>query len=767
MEMKKHLRTALYLFLVVALLSGCSGQVNAKSTGTGSAQGFEGEVTVTVEVENGKITSVKAVGDHETQGVGSKAIAQMPDAMVKANSVEVDGVTGATFSSQAVLTAARAAYAQATGEKLNAAVKMKPGAYTGSAVGFRTAWTIAATVKVSEDKILSIDVAKDSADTVGIFDSAVDLLVPRIIKNQSVGVDAITGATASSNGIKGAVTNALKAALKAGGSDASAIQAFQTIPEKSKKTQVLNTKVLVVGLGGSGVSAALKAAETMHEADPKSVDVLAIDKAGRFGGTSSLTSGFFAVNPKKFEQEHNQGKDYVNKEEMLNDWISFTHGDAKKDMIQLLLNESGNTLDWMVYNYGLQMTPPKGGLVAGDDLTVCFSYSPSNKGIHNRRVNNLTFFKNCMDTYEKLGGKYMLETNGYELIYDQKSNTVKGVKARNDDGTEYEIHADSVILATGGFAGNGDMEKKYLSDAYFPLKDSWSQVGMKQCTGEMIESAIGIGANTYSIGMCPAVHIIGTAGYLTNFKYHVTNDYQSSTNKPLVWTEGDLPLYMGSAGNSLAVNTKGERFLNEAVGMNFNAWVSGPTFYSIYSAEQIQDIADNGLKFPGGFQPNFGAVGNIPVKMPIPSAFDVMDAAVDAGFMYKADTLAELAKALGMDANVLENTVNTYNKSCEAGVDKAFGKSAKYLDKLGKGPYYAIVMRNYCYCTCGGLDIDNQMRVLDTKGNVINGLYAVGMDSSGVLFSERAPYVTYGGVCQGWAYTSGRLAGEIAAKASA
>ena len=61
--------------------------------------------------------------------------------------------------------------------------------------------------------------------------------------------------------------------------------------------------------------------------------------------------------------------------------------------------------------------------------------------------------------------------------------------------------------------------------------------------------------------------------------------------------------------------------------------------------------------------------------------------------------------------------------------------------------------------------MDTNFNVLKADGRTpINGLYAVGTDCIGVLFTEKKPYVTYGGVAQGWAYTSGYLCGEIAAK---
>lgn len=78
-----------------------------------SAKGFGGEVTVTLTIENGAITGAVAEGDAETAGIGSNAIEKLPVQMVEYNSVELDAVAGATISSQAVLTAAVDALAQA------------------------------------------------------------------------------------------------------------------------------------------------------------------------------------------------------------------------------------------------------------------------------------------------------------------------------------------------------------------------------------------------------------------------------------------------------------------------------------------------------------------------------------------------------------------------------------------------------------------------------------------------------------------------------
>jgi len=76
---------------------------------TGTAKGFGGEVTVTLTIENGVITAAKAEGADETPGVGTPALEQLPAAMVAGNTVNVDVVSGATFTSNGVIEAAKAA----------------------------------------------------------------------------------------------------------------------------------------------------------------------------------------------------------------------------------------------------------------------------------------------------------------------------------------------------------------------------------------------------------------------------------------------------------------------------------------------------------------------------------------------------------------------------------------------------------------------------------------------------------------------------------
>lgn len=293
------------VFIVTCNNAPASRNLSESGTGVTVSLGYGGEVTVAVTVSQGKIAEVKAEGSGETPGIGGEALAKLPPAMVAANSVRVDALSGATSTSRAILSAASRAYALATGREIKLAkVKMTPGVYRNSVWAFSVDTKMDVAVTVDETKILAINIEKNG-ETLPILQNAKDLLIPRILANQSVVVDAITGASGSSNGIRSGVILALEQALAEGGSDPSAIENFMSVPAKvSGVVKILDYDVLVIGMGGSGSAAAMSAVETQKAAG-QPVSVLAIDKAGKYGGTSSVTSEMMAINPPRFMAAHN------------------------------------------------------------------------------------------------------------------------------------------------------------------------------------------------------------------------------------------------------------------------------------------------------------------------------------------------------------------------------------------------------------------------------------------------------------------------------
>ena len=750
------------------LISGCSASSDEKVISK-TAKGYGGDLNVTVTFADGKITKVEVEGKDETVGVGSNAIDALPAKIVEANGTNVDVVAGATITSKAIFSAVEQAIAEATGEMIEVGeVKMKPGTYTVNTNGFSLLKEMEVAVTVSETAIESIEV-KDNAETYPFLEAAKEKMIPRIIESQSISVDTITGVTGSSTGIKLGVEAALKEALVAGGSEESAIANFEKEIKKSTETETIDVDVLVVGLGGSGTAAAMSAAEAqyaMNGNDPSKTSVLAIDKAGKYGGTSCITADTMGINAKGYQDTYNNGQDYVDAEAMKQNWNKFTKGDAKQDLLDLFFNESGETIDWLIdhgFDYG--SVGPQRGFTDQDIYHVKFQYT--GQGYGNWKKETGEMFDSIMKDYEELGGKYLLEVEATDLIYDETNHAVTGVKAVGYDGKQYTINAKSVIIGTGGFSKNYELQKEYLSNEYYPLKGEWLMYGMQQNDGKMISAALGIGAGTYNIGMPPMVHLQGAPITLRDYPVEVVGDDSDVgfwSKLPRRNSLNDFPQALASFGSALQVNMEGKRFSNEAG--TFQTWKSGPRYYTIWSEETFNDWKENG--FTTSFNDDLTCQGGIDAGKPIPELFDIVDLCIEKGIAYKADTLEELAKVINVDPTVLTEEVKKYNDACAKGVDEEFGKDPSMLVAIPEnGPYYAFVGASYIYSTVGGLDVDTNIQVLDTDGNTIDGFYAVGTDSLGVLFSEQREYVTYGGAAQGWAYTSGRLAGVHAAQAAA
>lgn len=653
-------------------------------------------------------------------------------------------------------------------------VNMAPGTYIGSALGYNRVEPIEVSVTVNETEILSVDVNLDNTYETPIkLSNAAELMSPRFVESQSVNIDTIAGATATSAGIRMAVTDAVKQALVAGGGSESDIKQFQNYKKPEAKEETIDVDVLIVGMGGSGSYASLRVAEQMYEKNPDEVSVLAIDKAGNYGGTTVMTGEALSVNPPKKVAEFNNGQDYVDEEAFYQDWIAYTDGDAKPEMIQLMIEESGEALDWLDDN-GFEFLVPDVGLSDGkNDITnfvVKYKFAPLKEGCTNIDVKVFqSYFDSLYEKFTEYGGKYMLETEGTELIYDSETNRVTGVKAYNKiTNTTYTINTKAVIVASGGFGSNRDMTTEYLSDELYPLKGRWNICGSLQNDGKMIQSAINIGAGTYNIGMTPVCHLFGTDGWLTNYPNVAVEGRKTVRgNLPAVWSEGDLPMMLCFWPKTFAVNSNGERFLAEDKLASFDAWKGGPDVSVIVTESQIKEIAENGIDVDDTSMfllINMEVLNHripIPRGTALPNALQVMEDGVKVGFISKADTIEELAEDLGVDPTTLSNELKKYNEACANGVDELTGKDPENLVAMEEGPYYAIHAGMYAYGTCAGLDINERFQVLQADGTTpIGGLYAVGADGQGVIYSEKKAYVTYGGADNGWGIMSGYVAGK-------
>jgi len=137
---------------------------------------------------------------------------------------------------------------------------------------------------------------------------------------------------------------------------------------------------------------------------------------------------------------------------------------------------------------------------------------------------------------------------------------------------------------------------------------------------------------------------------------------------------------------------------------------------------------------------------------------DEMNAALEAGEAWKADTLDELGEVIGFtDQEIYKKSIADYTRVLETGEDPLFGKRADMMPDLDNGPYYAVRVIPAIDGTYNGIRVNENMQALNQEYQPIDGLYVAGQDSGG-YFSY--PYYEGVGWTQGYAWTSGAVAAK-------
>ena len=255
---KRILALALAGCLLLAAV-GCGQSDTASGAGiytpgtySASERGYCGSVTVTITVDADKITDVQVEGPDETENIGGAALDTLASGILEAQSAEIDGVAGATLTSNAAKTAAAAAIEAAKGNAAEAGeLSFTPGTYNGTGEGFGGPVELAVTF--TEDAITDIQVVS-SSETDHVGTPAFDIVGQEIMDYTSTGVDGLAGATFTSNAILAAVEDAAAQA----GCDVAALRAGKTPYEVTPGEAIDKTFDVVVG---AGVAAAAQAAQ--------------------------------------------------------------------------------------------------------------------------------------------------------------------------------------------------------------------------------------------------------------------------------------------------------------------------------------------------------------------------------------------------------------------------------------------------------------------------------------------------------------------------
>lgn len=646
-------------------------------------------------------------------------------------------VAGTTMAAAAAATGAHVALAEDA--------KMTPGTYEGKGRG--RAATLVVNVTVSEDAIESIEFVGTEAatndvippleedvhavyayamldETAQVLDSVTDRLGERIIEAQSLNVDSICGATLTSYGYKSAVEDALTQA----GAD---LKAFDVdVPSSDEELSYDGYDLIVVGGGVSGICAAAAATEEGGK-------VLLIEKSARLGGIGSLSTGF-RVTGTKFQQESEANGTIVadtvagvmpgTNDECFAEAMAETGHYAKASLVRQFLEAAGQMGDFI--------------LSKADFDFFCTPYSFE----YNQDSILYPMAHDCWVQVASSVDTILTETCTTELICDE-NGAVCGVKAQRYDGATVTATGAKVFVACGGFMGSPEMQEEFNHGSFS------TAFAMAQNKGEGLQMEWAAGASKYRPGGACS-HITQPLGRVSGF-----DDFAAM-----------IPHTLTAAPCFMQVNRGGDRFHPEdALQTNMNAGnayivSNGGTFYSIVSQSQIDVLREQGLAGLGMTTPVFSVNFDFypdPIDYAMADIDSVLQAGVEAGFIFKGDTLEELAGAAGMDPKLLTASAARYEKACEEGVDHVLGKAPEYLVPMGSGPYFAIGAQACPYNTLGGIEVDGEMRVLKADGSAVENLYAGGCETIACLMSGGR-FSDFGGWSFGWACYSGYAAGRAA-----
>ena len=591
------------------------------------------------------------------------------------------------------------------------------GEYTGTAQGMGD---VTVTVTLTDGAITDCVITGDG-ETEGIGSVVIENAPEEIVSGNKGAIDVVAGATITSN----AVNQALAAALAEAGLDAADFTGNGSASETADD-QVIDTDIVVVGAGGAGMTAAIAAAN-----EGKSVVIL--ESQAMVGGNSVRATGGLnaAKTPAQDENEFNEAagvektletaaSDYAD-----NETITALAKTVSEQWAQYQANPVGYfdsvelmELDTMIGGKGINDPALVETLCSnsadaivwlseqGIDLPSVSSFGGASvKRIHRplddegKVVSVGSYMIPRLESKcKELGVDVMLNTTATKILTDANGAAV-GIEATGKNGNTVTVNAKAVILATGGFGANLDMVVQYKPD----LK-GFMTTNAAGAQGQGIDMAVAIGAGTVD---------------MDQIQIHPTVE----ANTAALITEGLR------GDGAILVNAEGKRFTDE-VGTR-----------DVVSAAEIAQT---------------GSYSWLVIDQAMVDASSVIQGYITKGYTVTGSTYAELAQAMGVDADAFTATMEQWNACVAAGEDAEFGRTS-FANPLDTAPYYAIKVTAGIHHTMGGLTINSDTQVLAGDGTVIDGLYAAGEVTGGVHGANRL-----GGNAVADFTVFGRIAGQQA-----
>ncbi len=385
-------------------------------------------------------------------------------------------------------------------------------------------------------------------------------------------------------------------------------------------------------------------------------------------------------------------------------------------IVRAFIDKSGDTIQWLE-NKGLHFN------------LVRYYPNQSPLVFHCFDNGGTDYVKAMTRELSKLGIRLLKNTRATKLIINRKRK-ITGLVAKTAN-KELRISSKSVIIATGGYAGNNKLLKQYCQFKIENLKC----YGLPH-TGDGLLMATEIGAATEGLGI---LHMGGP-------------DFIGERElRAIPWEP-----------NTVWVNINGERFADEAIpllpfsAVNLLLRQPAHSSYAIIDERIKQNIMSNGVIKGWGTR--------IPATTKLTYLHEELKKEAKNGTVKISNSISLIAKWIGAKPEVLETTLSEYNYFCDQRHDPIFAKDSRYLEALRTPPYYALKCRMGFLQTIGGIKINQNMEVINKNGFPVPGLFSAGSDTGG--WETDSYNLEMSGAALGFAVNSGRIAGENAARYS-
>lgn len=477
--------------------------------------------------------------------------------------------------------------------------------------------------------------------------------------------------------------------------------------------------VVVAGIGFAGSVAAITAAE-------EGASVLLVDKApeGSTGGNSRVSGQYI-------QATDDADAMYTYLSALMGDFPNWdpdvlrAHVDGTREQYDWLVNVMGADPTILVQDeswdttyskgYYTEAFGDKGGYVQQwsefpefEGAEHCLSFLITGKGFDS------AFYQLCQDNIAKRNIDVWYESPAKHLIMDTEG-TVIGVQIETADGVQNIKANGGVVLACGGYESNQEMMANFMQQ---PENYTY---GCIYNTGDGIAMGQEAGASFW--------HMSTGAAFMWGYK---PDDMQACVWPPVSTTRG---IFVGPSGS---------RYVNEQAESRHGRINIGGAFLIRQTPRPTYAVMDSALAAQYKFQATFSD-GNVDE--------------IANGTLLSGETLADLAEAMGVDADTFEKTVARFNEDYAAGRDADYGRPYDTIvGPIEQGPFYALKLVPVLLNTQGGPRRNALAQVVDPDLNPIEGLFSAG--ELGALWPDNYN----GGGNIGECCTFGRLAGRNAAK---